>query len=107
LLFVSRQHGAILIENLAIANLSIIQDINKSGLLTALPAEFKFNLNNYLSNLSYSPSRSLAEIIAFNNAHPLEVSSNLYLTSPYFLIHVGKLISKFRIAYLHTPTIFN
>jgi hypothetical protein len=84
-LFDSRQHGAILIEKLAIANLSVIQDINKSGLQTALPAEFKFNLNNYLSNLSYSPSRSLAEIIAFNNAHPVEVSSNLYVFSTYYI----------------------
>ncbi|TVU07367.1 hypothetical protein EJB05_47419, partial [Eragrostis curvula] len=67
-----RHQGATLIDNLDIANLSVIQDVTKSGLLTALPAEFKLNLNNYLSNLSYSPVRSLAELIAFNNAHPVE-----------------------------------
>lgn len=61
-----------MIENLDIANLSGILNITGSGLLTALTAEFKFNLNNYLSNLSYSPVRSLAEITAFNNAHPVE-----------------------------------
>jgi amidase len=63
------------IENLDIANLSGILNITGSGLLNVLTAEFKFNLNNYLSNLSYSPVHSLAEIIAFNNAHPVEVSS--------------------------------
>ncbi|BAS87975.1 Os04g0182900 [Oryza sativa Japonica Group] len=67
-----RQQGAVVIENLEIANLSVIFDGTKSGLLTALLAEFKLNLNNYLSDLSYSPVRSLAEIIAFNNAHPVE-----------------------------------
>lgn len=56
--------------------MSVIFDGTKSGLLTALLAEFKLNLNNYLSDLSYSPVRSLAEIIAFNNAHPVEVSPN-------------------------------
>uniref|UniRef100_A0A0D9W2F7 Amidase domain-containing protein n=1 Tax=Leersia perrieri TaxID=77586 RepID=A0A0D9W2F7_9ORYZ len=67
-----RQHGAVVIENLEIANLSIINDGAKSGLLTALLAEFKLNLNNYLTDLSYSPVHSLAEIIEFNNAHPVE-----------------------------------
>lgn len=61
-----------MIENLDIANLSGILNITGSGLLNVLTAEFKFNLNNYLSNLSYSPVHSLAEIIAFNNAHPVE-----------------------------------
>lgn len=66
------QYGATVIENLDIANLSGILNITGSGLLNVLTAEFKFNLNNYLSNLSYSPVHSLAEIIAFNNAHPVE-----------------------------------
>ncbi|KAF8666158.1 hypothetical protein HU200_053875 [Digitaria exilis] len=72
------QHGAIVIENLDITNLSIIQNITKSGFQAAVPAEFKFNLNNYLSNLSYSPVRSLAEVIAFNNAHPVEEKLKQY-----------------------------
>ncbi|RLM73880.1 hypothetical protein C2845_PM15G02520 [Panicum miliaceum] len=75
-----RRHGATVIGNLDIANLSVIQNISRSGFQAAALAEFKFNLNNYLSNLSYSPVRSLAEIIAFNNAHPVKVSSNIFLT---------------------------
>ncbi|KAJ1270220.1 hypothetical protein BS78_06G037300 [Paspalum vaginatum] len=73
-----RQHGAIVIENLDIANLSVSQNITRSGFLAAAPAEFKFYLNNYLSNLSYSPVRSLAEIIAFNNDHPVEEKLKQY-----------------------------
>jgi len=42
------------IENLDVANLNGILNITASGLVTALTAEFKFNLNNYLSNLSYT-----------------------------------------------------
>lgn len=54
-----------MIENLDKANLSGIVNITGSGLLAVLTAEFKLNLNNYLSNLSYSPVHSLTEIIAF------------------------------------------
>jgi len=61
------------IENLDIENLSESRDITKSGFLVAAPAEFKINLNNYLSDLSYTPVGSLAEIIAFNAIHPFEV----------------------------------
>jgi amidase len=61
------------IENLDIANLSESRDNTKSGFLVAAPAEFKINLNNYLSNLSDTPVRSQAEIIAFNAIHPVEV----------------------------------
>ncbi|KAJ1270211.1 hypothetical protein BS78_06G036500 [Paspalum vaginatum] len=67
-----RRNGAVVIENLAIANLDVIQNATVSGELAALTAEFKIALNAYLSDLSYSPVRSLAEIIAFNNAHPDE-----------------------------------
>ncbi|KAL6839721.1 hypothetical protein ACP4OV_030409 [Aristida adscensionis] len=67
-----RKHGAILIENVDIANLSIILDVLNNGEQIALPAEFKLSLNAYLSELSYSPVHSLQEIIAFNNAHPIE-----------------------------------
>jgi amidase len=63
------------IENLEIGNLSVIQNATISGELVALAAEFKLSLNAYLLDLSYSPVRSLAEIIAFNNAHSEEVSS--------------------------------
>jgi amidase len=61
-------------DNLDIANLAIIQNSTKSGLLTALLAEFKINLNKHLLGLSHSPVRSLADVIAFNDAHPVEVS---------------------------------
>ena len=54
-----------MIENLEIENLRVILDTLNNGEQFAVPAE-----------LSYSPVRSLAEVIAFNNAHPVEVSSN-------------------------------
>ncbi|TVU07377.1 hypothetical protein EJB05_47429, partial [Eragrostis curvula] len=66
------KHGAVVIENLEIENLAVIQNATITGELAALAAEFKLGLNAYLSGLSYSPVRSLAEIIAFNNAHPDE-----------------------------------
>lgn len=40
---------------------------------TAMYAEFKLSLDAYLSDLLYSRVRSLAEVIAFNNAHPILV----------------------------------
>lgn len=67
-----RKHGAILIENIEIPNLSVILDMFINGELIALPAEFKLSLNVYLSDLSKSPVRSLTEIIEFNNEHPIE-----------------------------------
>uniref|UniRef100_A0A8R7TBU4 Amidase domain-containing protein n=2 Tax=Triticum urartu TaxID=4572 RepID=A0A8R7TBU4_TRIUA len=67
-----RKQGAILIENLDIDNLDTLMDNLNNGEQIALPAEFKLSLNSYLSDLSYSPVRSLAEIIAFNNAHHIE-----------------------------------
>jgi amidase len=36
-----------------------------------MSAEFKSSLNAYLSHLLYSSVRSLAEVIAFNNSHPV------------------------------------
>ncbi|OEL12589.1 putative amidase [Dichanthelium oligosanthes] len=70
-----RKHGATLIEDIDIANLSVIVDVLNNGEQIALPAEFKLSLDAYLSNLSYSPVHSLADIITFNNAHPIEVWS--------------------------------
>lgn len=64
-----------MVENFGIANLDVIQNATVSGELAVLAAEFKISLNAYLSDLSYSPVQSLAEIIAFNNAHPDEVST--------------------------------
>ncbi|TKW34723.1 hypothetical protein SEVIR_2G324500v4 [Setaria viridis] len=63
------QHGAILIGDLDIAtNFSDLSD--KEMLL--MKAEFKLSLNAYLSDLLHSPVRSLSDVIAFNNAHPVE-----------------------------------
>ncbi|CAN6242605.1 unnamed protein product [Urochloa humidicola] len=67
-----RKNGAVVIENLDIANLDVIQNATVSGELVVLAAEFKIAINAYLSDLWSSPVRSLAEIIAFNNAHPDE-----------------------------------
>ncbi|ONM18694.1 putative amidase [Zea mays] len=68
-----RRHGAVVTEDLSIANLDVIQNATVSGELAALAAEFKIALNAYLSSdLSRSPVASLAELIVFNNAHPDE-----------------------------------
>jgi len=62
-------------EDLSIANLDVILNATVSGEVAALAAEFKIALNAYLSSdLSRSAVASLAEVIAFNNAHPDEVS---------------------------------
>nr|XP_010920186.2 probable amidase At4g34880 [Elaeis guineensis] len=67
-----RKAGAILIDNLEINNASIIRDAKKSGEKAVMLAEFKLYLNVYLSELSNSPVRSLADVIAFNNEHSAE-----------------------------------
>ncbi|KAG9441875.1 hypothetical protein H6P81_017729 [Aristolochia fimbriata] len=67
-----RREGATLVENLVLANESTIMDFEASGQETAILAEFKLYLNQYLLELHQSPVRSLADIIAFNNNHPVE-----------------------------------
>uniref|UniRef100_J3LVT0 Amidase domain-containing protein n=1 Tax=Oryza brachyantha TaxID=4533 RepID=J3LVT0_ORYBR len=68
-----RKHGAMVIENIGIAkNLTEVQNVLFSNEHTAMLAEFKQSLNAYLSDLLYSPVGSLADIIAFNKAHPVE-----------------------------------
>jgi amidase len=74
------------IENLKIENLSVILDSLNNGEQIALPAEFKLSLDSYLSDLSNSPVKSLAQVIDFNNAHPVEVSSNFQTQIPYFAL---------------------
>ncbi|KAK7258042.1 hypothetical protein RIF29_32437 [Crotalaria pallida] len=61
-----RKEGAIVVDNLEIANVGIILNPNKSGEAVATVAEFKLSLNAYLKNLVISPVRSLADVIAFN-----------------------------------------
>ncbi|KAF8700787.1 hypothetical protein HU200_034144 [Digitaria exilis] len=63
------EHGAIVVDDLDIAtNFSDLGD--KETLL--MEAEFKLSLNAYLSDLLRSPVRTLSDVIAFNNAHPVE-----------------------------------
>ena len=49
---------------------------DQMGLL--MNAESKLSLNAYLKDLLYSPVRSLAQVIAFNNAHPVQVTEKTY-----------------------------
>lgn len=61
-------------DNLEIANVNVILNPARSGELTAMLAEFKVTLNDYLKELISSPVRSLADIIAFNQNNPELVS---------------------------------
>lgn len=74
-----------MIDNLEISNLSTILDFSQSGEEVALLAEFKLALNSYLSELTYSPVRSLADVIAFNIEHSVEVSVAQTNTHTYLL----------------------
>ena len=60
-----RQVGAILVDNLEIANIHAILNVGTSE-WTALMIEFKQALNKYLKELVTSPVRTLADVIAFN-----------------------------------------
>ncbi|GLU02765.1 hypothetical protein SLE2022_200030 [Rubroshorea leprosula] len=61
-----REQGAVLVDNLEIANVNIILNFTTSGEAIALLAEFKLSLNAYLKELMSSPVQSLADVIAFN-----------------------------------------
>ncbi|XP_050231237.1 probable amidase At4g34880 [Mercurialis annua] len=61
-----RQGGAVIVDNLEIANIETILNPNASGEAVALLAEFKISLNAYLRMLVASQVRSLADVIAFN-----------------------------------------
>ncbi len=64
---VMRAAGAEVIDPM---NIPTAKEIDQTDTeMTVLLYEFKANLNAYLQNLEESPVRSLAEIIAFNNAH--------------------------------------
>lgn len=73
-LLLSRERGATVVDNLEIENVDIILNPKRSGELTAMLAEFKVSLNNYLKELASSPVRSLSDIIAFNKNNPELVS---------------------------------
>lgn len=53
-------------DNLEIANIDIILNPTRSGEMTLLMAEFRCSINRYLQELTDSPVRLLAEVIAFN-----------------------------------------
>ncbi|KAF3946239.1 hypothetical protein CMV_027472 [Castanea mollissima] len=59
-----RERGAILVDNLKIANLDEIY--SSSNEETALVAEFKICINAYLKELVDAPVHSLTDLIAFN-----------------------------------------
>uniref|UniRef100_A0A2N9H3V5 Amidase domain-containing protein n=1 Tax=Fagus sylvatica TaxID=28930 RepID=A0A2N9H3V5_FAGSY len=59
-----RQRGAILVDNLEIANITEVYSSSSED--TALSAEFKKYINAYLKELVSSPVRSLTDLIAFN-----------------------------------------
>ncbi|KAL2477079.1 Amidase family protein [Forsythia ovata] len=65
-----RQHGATVVEYLDIANIDVIMNPVLCGESSALLAEFKLCMNDYLKELTTSPVRSLADIIAFNTNNP-------------------------------------
>ncbi|KAJ8767582.1 hypothetical protein K2173_017926 [Erythroxylum novogranatense] len=61
-----RQQGAVLVDNLEIADINFTLNSIASGEDIALLAEFKISLNAYLDELINSPVRTLADTIAFN-----------------------------------------
>ncbi|KAK6282838.1 hypothetical protein POUND7_016663 [Theobroma cacao] len=65
-----RGEGAVVVDNLQIANIDVILNVTLSGEAVATLAEFKLSLNAHLKELAASPVRSLADIIAFNLIFP-------------------------------------
>ncbi|KAK5842259.1 hypothetical protein PVK06_004595 [Gossypium arboreum] len=73
-----RRQGAIVVDNLQIANIDVILNVTASGEAVAIVAEFKLSLNAYLRELVASSVRSLADIIAFNLKFPdLELTDKI------------------------------
>ncbi|XVF67884.1 hypothetical protein PTKIN_Ptkin10aG0157800 [Pterospermum kingtungense] len=73
-----RREGAVLVDNLQIANIDVILNFTISGEAVATLAEFKLSLNAYLKELVVAPVRSLADIIAFNLKFPdLELTDKI------------------------------
>ncbi|KAF7848684.1 hypothetical protein BT93_L1743 [Corymbia citriodora subsp. variegata] len=65
-----RNYGATLVDNLEIENIDIILNPSKNGEMGVLRAHFKHHINEYLGELSNSPVKSLADVIAFNSNNP-------------------------------------
>ncbi|KAG2705931.1 hypothetical protein I3760_05G080200 [Carya illinoinensis] len=64
-----RKRGAVLLDNLEIPNLAAYGN-SGSAENTAMLAEFRISLSEYLKELVASPVRSLADAIAFNKKNP-------------------------------------
>ncbi|XP_074556516.1 putative amidase At4g34880 [Curcuma longa] len=58
--------------------MTAIATIGATSEQIALPAEFKLALNSYLSELPYSPVRTLADVIDFNKKHKIKEKLNEY-----------------------------
>ncbi|PPS13547.1 hypothetical protein GOBAR_AA07028 [Gossypium barbadense] len=85
-----RRQGAIVVDNLQIANIDVILNVTASGEAVAIVAEFKLSLNAYLRELVASSVRSLADIIAFNLKFPDLVGiidREIYGYMHYFKMH--------------------
>ncbi|XP_042514948.1 probable amidase At4g34880 [Macadamia integrifolia] len=67
-----REKGAVVLDGLVVPDFDTIVMPNESGQSVALKYELKRDLNAYFSNLLESPVRSLADVIAFNEKHPVE-----------------------------------
>ncbi|KAL7236980.1 hypothetical protein ACSBR1_020129 [Camellia fascicularis] len=69
-LYTLRKRGAIVVDNLHIANIDEILDPHRSGELMVMASDFKISINAYLKELITSPVRSLTDIITFNQNNP-------------------------------------
>ncbi|KAF7005746.1 hypothetical protein CFC21_020848 [Triticum aestivum] len=65
-----RKLGAVVVDVAANLTALLVEIGSNEGI--AMKAEFKVSINVYLSDLVHSPVHSLADIIAFNKAHPVE-----------------------------------
>ncbi|XP_042982080.1 probable amidase At4g34880 isoform X3 [Carya illinoinensis] len=78
-----RKRGAVLLDNLEIPNLAAYGN-SGSAENTAMLAEFRISLNEYLKELVASPVRSLADAIAFNKKNPKlahDMTTSYYLSA--------------------------
>jgi amidase len=66
------------VDNLEVENLSTVLDPLQSGEMITLLSEFKLYINKYLQELTYSPVKSLAEIIEYNINNPILVCIYVY-----------------------------
>lgn len=73
-----RNHGAVIVDNLEISNLSTVLNYSLSGELLAAAYDFRLSLNSYLADLESSPIRSLADAIAFNLQNPVLVNFSIF-----------------------------